>query len=111
MNQKTDTMEQRVDFRRIEDHLEKAIALIPDDDRLVISVDKAIALEAAHELVKGGARAPYTVIGQCLADNATWPLPPMEHAEDEELQMRQIGDMLSQHNVTLCTITLTFQGV
>jgi hypothetical protein len=62
--------------------------LIADDDRLVPSVDEAVALETCHELIERCSGATNTILGDDVTNHSTGLLVGEDDAEREELEMR-----------------------
>src|SRR4029453_18190898 len=65
--------------------------------------------EPGHQLVERRRTAPHPMRGDRLADRATRLLSFLEETEDQELKVRELGNPLTGHNVTLHTIT--FDGM
>src|SRR5688572_21581470 len=83
-----------------------ANGLVADDDGLVPSLDKPIALEPGHQLVERGTGTPHSVVGDDIADDTPWLLGRQDDTEREELEVRQRGKLAGgRHKVALYTIS------
>jgi hypothetical protein len=73
--------------------------LITYDDLFIPALHQPIALESSHELVERGAGTVKAEFGGGIANHSARLLARKEHAEGEELQMRDIGQpWLVLHN-------------
>ena len=82
------------------------VGMVTDRDLLVPPVDQPVLLEPRHQLIERRAGAANPIRGQCLAQASARLRLGLQHAQDEELQVRQQRQGGFLHNATLSTIGL-----